>query len=397
MSDQFNIHGDVIARHNHFGAFRQFSYARNVGRSEVELRTVAIEERSMTAAFFFGQYVNLTLEFRMRMDRARFGQNLTAFDFVSFNTAEQGTDVVTGFSLIQGLTEHFKTRSNGLFLFFFQTNDFHGVADFDDATFNTARCNRTTAGDGEDVFDRHQERFREVMFRSRDVFVNSIHQFEDVGFLFRVAFQGFQCGTDYDRNFISRIVVLAQQFTNFHFNQFDQFRIVNLVGFIQEYNDGRYANLTGKQDVFAGLGHRAVSCGNNEDSAVHLSSTGDHVLDIVGVARAVNVSIMSLSGFVFNVRGVDGDSAFSFFRSLIDHVVVHELGAALFSQHFGDGSGQGRLAMVNVTNGTNVNMGFSSFKFLFSHCTNPPKIGAYSAVPLFLATIASAMFLGTSS
>ena len=76
---------------------------------------------------------------------------------------------------------------------------------------------------------------------------------------------------------------------------------------------------------------------------------------------------MSLSGFVFNVRGVDGDPAFSFFRSLIDHVVVHELGAALFSQHFGDGSGQGRLAMVNVTNGTNVNMGFSSFKFLFSH------------------------------
>ena len=61
----------------------------------------------------------------------------------------------------------------------------------------------------------------------------------------------------------------------------------------REYNDGRYANLTGKQDVFAGLGHRAVSCGNNEDSAVHLSSTGDHVLNVVSMSWAVNVSVVS--------------------------------------------------------------------------------------------------------
>ena len=58
-----------------------------------------------------------------------------------------------------------------------------------------------------------------------------------------------------------------------------------------KYNDARNANLTSKKDVLSGLRHRTVSCSNYEDSAVHLSSAGDHVLNVVGVAGAVNVSV----------------------------------------------------------------------------------------------------------
>ncbi len=36
---------------------------------------------------------------------------------------------------------------------------------------------------------------------------------------------------------IAREVVLVQSFTNFHLNQFQQFRIVNLVSLVQEYDD----------------------------------------------------------------------------------------------------------------------------------------------------------------
>ena len=72
--------------------------------------------------------------------------------------------------------------------------------------------------------------------------------------------------------------------------------IVNLVCLVHEYNDIGNADLTGEQDVLTGLRHRAVSSGYNQDSAVHLSSTGDHVLNIVGVARAVNVSIVTVIG-----------------------------------------------------------------------------------------------------
>ena len=66
-------------------------------------------------------------------------------------------------------------------------------------------------------------------------------------------------------------------------------------------NDVGNANLTGEQDVLAGLGHRAVGSSDNENRAVHLSSTGNHVLDVVSMARAVNVCIVTLVGFVLDV------------------------------------------------------------------------------------------------
>ncbi len=69
--DQLNVHLNVIARHAHLGAFRQADNASNVGRSEIELRTIVVEERSMTAAFILRQDVNLAAEFGVRMNGAR--------------------------------------------------------------------------------------------------------------------------------------------------------------------------------------------------------------------------------------------------------------------------------------------------------------------------------------
>ena len=119
--------------------------------------------------------------------------------------------------------------------------------------------------------------------------------------------------------------------------------------------------------MLTGLGHGAVSCGNNQDSAVHLSSTGDHVLNIVSMSGAVNMGVVTLVSLVLHVGGVDCDSARLLFGGLIDHVVGHKFGITLHRQGLGDGGGKGGLAMVNVTNGTNVNMGFGTFKFLFCH------------------------------
>ena len=69
--DELNVHLDVVARHAHFNAFGKGDDAGNVGRTEVELRTVVIEERGMTAAFILGQNVNLTTELGVRMNGAR--------------------------------------------------------------------------------------------------------------------------------------------------------------------------------------------------------------------------------------------------------------------------------------------------------------------------------------
>jgi hypothetical protein len=68
------------------------------------------------------------------------------------------------------------------------------------------------------------------------------------------------------------------------------------------------------------------------------------------------------------MSGRDRDSTLSFFRSLIDLIESFE-GVTLDSlgQNVGDSCRQSGLAMVNVTDGTDVTMRLRSFKFFFSH------------------------------
>ena len=85
------------------------------------------------------------------------------------------------------------------------------------------------------------------------------------------------------------------------------------------------------------------------------------------MARAVNVSIVTLLGLILNVGRVDGNAALALFGSLIDGAVVGVLGLALQGEPLGDGSGQGGLTMVDVTDGADVYVGLSSLEFLLSH------------------------------
>ena len=48
--DQLDVHLDVVARHNHLDAIRQLDLTSYVGRPDVELRLVSVEERSMPTA-----------------------------------------------------------------------------------------------------------------------------------------------------------------------------------------------------------------------------------------------------------------------------------------------------------------------------------------------------------
>ena len=70
----------------------------------------------------------------------------------------------------------------------------------------------------------------------------------------------------------------SQLLGNFHLNQLKQFFVVYHIALVQEYYDVRNAYLTGQQDVLFGLSHNTISSSYNQDSAVHLSSTSDHVL-----------------------------------------------------------------------------------------------------------------------
>jgi len=62
-------------------------------------------------------------------------------------------------------------------------------------------------------------------------------------------------------------------------------------------------------------------------------------LEAVCVARAVNMTVMTRVGFIFDVGGVDRDTASLFFRRLVNFGVIRELGTSLVGKDLGDGRG----------------------------------------------------------
>src|SRR5262249_4386844 len=121
------------------------------------------------------------------------------------------------------------------------------------------------------------------------------------------------------------------------------------------------------QHVLAGLGHGPVGGGHHQDGPVHLGRAGDHVLDVVAVAGAVDVGVVALVGLVLDVGDVDGDAALALFGGVGDLAVRPELILLLERQDLGDGGRQGRLAVVDVPNRPHVHVRLAPVEFLFAH------------------------------
>ena len=121
--------------------------------------------------------------------------------------------------------------------------------------------------------------------------------------------------------------------------------------------------------MLLGLGHRAVSGGDHEDRTVHLGSAGDHVLDVVGVTRAVHVRVVTRLGLVLDVSDRDGDTTLTLFGGLVDLIErgkrVHVRERVV--QHLGDRRGQRRLAVVNVTDGADVDVRLCPLELRLRH------------------------------
>ena len=137
---------------------------------------------------------------------------------------------------------------------------------------------------------------------------------------------------------------------------------------MQEYDDLRNTNLAGKKDMLLRLSHNTIGCSNNKDCAIHLSCASDHVLDIVSMAWAVDMSIMSLLGLILDMSGRNRDTTLSFLRSLIDLIECLEcIARDPLCKDSRDCSGQGCFTMVDMSDGTNVYMRLASVKLLLCH------------------------------
>ncbi len=236
-----------------------------------------------------------------------------------------------------------------------------------DALLDAAGRHGAAAGDREDVLDRHQERLVQLAHRLGDVGVQRSGEVEDLLLVGLVAFQRLQRGAGDEGDVIAGEVVLGEQLADLDLDQLQQLLVVDHVGLVEEHHDVGHAHLAGEQDVLARLGHRAVGRGDHEDRAVHLGGAGDHVLDVVRVSGAVHVRVVTVLRLVLDVGSGDRDPAFLLLGRVVDLLEAPGFGASLLSQHRRDGSGQRRLAMVDVTDGPDVDVRLVALELLLRH------------------------------
>jgi hypothetical protein len=170
-----------------------------------------------------------------------------------------------------------------------------------------------------------------------------------------------------ERDVVAGEVVLAQQVTDLDLDELEELLVVDHVRLVEEHDDVRHAHLAGQQDVLARLRHRAVGGGDHEDGAVHLRRAGDHVLDVVRVTRAVDVGVVALVRLVLDVRGGDRDAALALLRSVVDLLERAGLAAVRVSEHLGDRRRQRRLAVVDVTDGPDIDVRLAALELLLCH------------------------------
>src|SRR5436190_15805918 len=191
-SNELDLHLDIVARHDHLDACRKVCDSCHVSCTEVELWAVACKERCMSSAFFFGQDIGLSLELRVRRDRARFGDDLSAFDLFTLNSSQKQPDVVACHSRVEQLLEHLNARHDRVSCVL-DAHDLDRLVDVDLSTLNTACSHRASSLDRQDVFHRHQQRLVHFAFGCRNVAVYGSHQLVDLRLPGSVAFQSFQC------------------------------------------------------------------------------------------------------------------------------------------------------------------------------------------------------------
>src|SRR5438874_6620945 len=365
----------VVAGHHHLDALRQVQRAGDVGGADVELRTIAVEERRVAAALLLREDVYLALELRVRLDRAGLREHLAALHVVFFHAAQEDADVVAGDALVEQLAEHLDAGDD-LLLGRLEADDLDFLADLHLAALDAAGDDGAAPRDREDVLDRHQERLVDLALRDRHVAVERFHQLDDARDTLRVALQRLERRQTHHRDVVAGELVVLEQLAHLELDEIEQLGIVDRVHLVQRDDEVLHVHLAGEQDVLARLRHRAVHGADDENGAVHLRGAGDHVLDVVGVTRAVDVRIVPLGARVLDVRGRDGENLRVIAPSLRlgrlrDLVVRDELRPSFVGRDLRERGSERRLAVVDVADGADVDVRFAAIEFLFSHSLDP--------------------------
>jgi hypothetical protein len=85
------------------------------------------------------------------------------------------------------------------------------------------------------------------------------------------------------------------------------------------------------------------------------------------VTRAIDVGVVPGISFVLDMGRGNRDAALALLRSVVDLIKGFDVTAMLGRQDPGQGRSQSGLTMVNVTDGTDINVRLAAFEFFFRH------------------------------
>jgi len=149
------------------------------------------------------------------------------------------------------------------------------------------------------------------------------------------------------------VIVFFEQIFELKLDKINNISFFDQIHFVHENKDVSDTDLSTKKDMFFSLGHRSVNSWHNQNTCVHLSSSSDHVLDVIDVSRAVYVSIMSRFCFILKSCSIDGNTSGFFFRGFIDFGVFNIFSFLPVGKILGNCGGECCLTVINVSDCTN--------------------------------------------
>lgn len=366
---QSSNHLDVVTRHDHLGVSVLGTLGEEegtglVGSSDVHLGAVVLQETGVSATFLLGKDVQGDHELGVCLDAAGLDDDHAALDVLSADTTQEQTGVVTGAGLVAGLLEGLNVGDLGLDDLTSLANKLDLAVLLQHSTLDTARGNGTTAGNGEDILDGHQEGLLQVTLGRGDPLINSLEQLIDLllADLDTLVLEGAQGRAQDDGGLVTLKSVGCQQLTHLHLDELQHLRVLQSIDLVDKDDNPLDTDLTRQQQVLSCLGHLTIGGGDNDDGAIHVGGTSNHVLNVIGVTRAVDVGVVTGLGGILDVGSGDGDATLSLFGSLVDGAIVEEVCETLLGLSLCDGGRECCLSVIDVTDCANVDVRLASLK-----------------------------------
>src|SRR5438128_182770 len=240
------------------------------------------------------------------------------------------------------------------------------------------RHHRPPPRDRKDVLDRHQKWLVDRPLRRRDVAVHRLHQLPYALrrlTVLRLLHRPQRRPPDH-RNLVPRKLVLLQQLPHLQLHQVQNLRVVHHVHLVHEHHQKRHVHLPRQQHVLPRLRHRPVVRRHHHNRPVHLRRPRDHVLDVVGVPRTVDVRVVPLRRLVLHVRHRNRDPPLPLLRRVVDRrKLPHRQPATLRFQHLRDRRRLRLLPVIDVPDRPNVHVRLRPLVLRLRHPSLPPVGG----------------------